>query len=335
VPLSEEHNMQCRTLAAVVAGYLSLSGVAFSADLPDIVRLKNGGMMRGTIVDLVPGDHVSIQLPNGEQRQYPMSDVEYAGSAAREAPPPPAPPAESAAPGPRKQNVGEHGRSDRHVIARVNSKFSPVKLEADDNDITFHVRTGTAQGYVSGWSSTSGGSGAWGAATQVEAYEQLCTAPCTAEIENGDQRFALSKADGKPVAGDGRVSIHGPATIHGKYESYTGTRAVGWLLVLGGAVVVAASPFVAKNDCPTPDYSSAAYRSADPCEPFNTGIFIGMLAAGGAVSLVGILLALKSDESHFTVSPGVASATPKWALASANDRVRGALPVGITGTVHF
>lgn len=60
---------------------LLLAEWAQGADLPDLVVLRNGGMMRGSIVELVPGDHVLIQLPNGEERRIDMSEVEYAGRA--------------------------------------------------------------------------------------------------------------------------------------------------------------------------------------------------------------------------------------------------------------
>src|SRR5689334_10616230 len=63
---------------------------------PDLVRTKDGGMLRGTIVEKVPNDHVEIQLANGQTRTVKMSEVEYAGPANESAPapvPPPPPPA--------------------------------------------------------------------------------------------------------------------------------------------------------------------------------------------------------------------------------------------------
>ena len=36
---------------------------------PDIVRLKNGGFLRGTIAELAPGEFVTLLLVTGETRK--------------------------------------------------------------------------------------------------------------------------------------------------------------------------------------------------------------------------------------------------------------------------
>src|SRR4051812_43719691 len=46
---------------------------------PDIVRLKDGGMVRGVIDEKVPGEYVVITTPSGSSRRFPWSDVSYAG----------------------------------------------------------------------------------------------------------------------------------------------------------------------------------------------------------------------------------------------------------------
>lgn len=48
---------------------------------PDVVLQKDGGMLRGTISELIPGDVVVITLSSGEQRRIAMANVEYAGPA--------------------------------------------------------------------------------------------------------------------------------------------------------------------------------------------------------------------------------------------------------------
>jgi hypothetical protein len=59
-------------LAASVAGAQSM----------DTVELRSGGVVRGTIVELLPGDHVTIQLPSGIRtfQWGEISRVERAGS---------------------------------------------------------------------------------------------------------------------------------------------------------------------------------------------------------------------------------------------------------------
>ena len=46
---------------------------------PDVVRLKNGGMVRGTILEAIPGEAVRVQLSDGNVREFPADTVDYAG----------------------------------------------------------------------------------------------------------------------------------------------------------------------------------------------------------------------------------------------------------------
>lgn len=63
----------------------------------DVIHLKNGGQVRGTIVDVIPGSHARIQLATGEIATIPWSDVASVESAARQsAPGAPAAPAPTA-----------------------------------------------------------------------------------------------------------------------------------------------------------------------------------------------------------------------------------------------
>lgn len=52
------------------------------AAMPDIVVLKDGSMLRGTIVELDKQKEVTIQLPTGKTRTIAMSEVTYAGAEA-------------------------------------------------------------------------------------------------------------------------------------------------------------------------------------------------------------------------------------------------------------
>src|SRR5688500_7843319 len=56
--------------------------VAPKAEGKDVVRLKNGGLVRGTIVELLPGESVTITTALGKTREFAMSEVSYAGPAA-------------------------------------------------------------------------------------------------------------------------------------------------------------------------------------------------------------------------------------------------------------
>ena len=42
----------------------------------DVVYLKNGNIVRGTIIEFVPDEYVDISMPNGRVRSFDMEDVE-------------------------------------------------------------------------------------------------------------------------------------------------------------------------------------------------------------------------------------------------------------------
>lgn len=86
-------------LSILLAATIALTGAPVQAQGPtgeDIVNLKNGGMVRGKILELVPDESVTIEsAATGEKRTYPWSDVagvergdQAGGPPAVEAPPP-------------------------------------------------------------------------------------------------------------------------------------------------------------------------------------------------------------------------------------------------------
>jgi hypothetical protein len=103
--------------AGVTASPTAPTGLV-NVNAPDVVRLKNGGLLRGTISELVPGDFVSIVLITGESRKVPYADVQYAGSssdpanASAVAPSPAA--AGPAATGARRAGAGHCNRRARN-----------------------------------------------------------------------------------------------------------------------------------------------------------------------------------------------------------------------------
>jgi hypothetical protein len=92
---------------------------AAAATAPDLVRLKNGGMLRGTIAESEPGQSVTIVLLTGETRKISAADLRYAGPANAAPPAPaqtaPAPP--TAAPADAKGN----GNGNPQSFAGVNA----------------------------------------------------------------------------------------------------------------------------------------------------------------------------------------------------------------------
>ncbi len=76
---------------------------ATAAPAGDVIHLKNGGQLRGTIVDVIPGSHARIQLATGEVATIPWADIARVESASRPSTAPaPAPTPTPAAPEPQK-----------------------------------------------------------------------------------------------------------------------------------------------------------------------------------------------------------------------------------------
>ncbi|HTQ07154.1 MAG TPA: hypothetical protein VMI54_25030, partial [Polyangiaceae bacterium] len=64
-------------LAAFPTRALAQSAAA-DPTLTDAVELKNGGYLRGMIVEVDPANHVSIRLPDGQVRRIPVAEIEEA-----------------------------------------------------------------------------------------------------------------------------------------------------------------------------------------------------------------------------------------------------------------
>ncbi|HEV8547817.1 MAG TPA: hypothetical protein VGQ57_02295, partial [Polyangiaceae bacterium] len=48
------------------------------AAVADSVELKNGGYLRGLIVEVEPASHVSLRMPDGQLRRIPVAEIEAA-----------------------------------------------------------------------------------------------------------------------------------------------------------------------------------------------------------------------------------------------------------------
>jgi len=68
-------------IPAVLAWMVSMPAAAKpNASDPDVVVLKDGSLVRGTISELKKGEFVTIFLMTGETRTIPTAKVEYAGA---------------------------------------------------------------------------------------------------------------------------------------------------------------------------------------------------------------------------------------------------------------
>jgi hypothetical protein len=134
----------------------SASSLAANPVPPDVVRLKDGGMVRGTIIELVPNGSVRIQLPDGQTRTFAVADTTYAGSDSAE---------------------GHGARSSAAPAiapyATIHAQNAKLALEGAQPNLTFHLETSSAQIAAPGAGPTAVG------------FTRLCTAPCSVEGRRG------------------------------------------------------------------------------------------------------------------------------------------------------
>jgi hypothetical protein len=251
---------------------------------PDIVKLKNGSLYRGTVMELVAGDHVDIRVPSGETKRFPMSDVEYAGPASGAPTPEPPQPAPSPEPAPAAPRP----------LVTVEANEARVHLVATTPDTDFHIRTADATAV--GWT----GRGMYTAVAR--GYTHICAAPCNATLPAGKQRLALSQGGKSPVEPDEPVTIPEAATVRGTYVSYAGTRALGIGIMIAsvaaGAIMVAAA-FHTKQDCSLQSVTGMCTNTPD----IDTGLVFGGLAVAVLGPLVGLPFLLQHDRAEITVEP--------------------------------
>ncbi|MBM4362107.1 MAG: hypothetical protein FJ104_05465 [Deltaproteobacteria bacterium] len=170
----------------------------------------------------------------------------------------------------------------------------PVRLTATSSDVTFHLRTATLEGRVSGfvWGDPTMGTGWWSGKVKADAFGRLCTAPCDAVVEVGAQGFSLSKGDGKLVRVDEDVAVLQPSTLRGEYDDNSGLRTAGWLTAVGGGLLLLGSMSLDADTCKAPDYDCRS-------PPGVIAMQVAGLVAGG----VGVVLILQRDRARIVVTP--------------------------------
>jgi len=239
---------------------------------PDVVRFKNGGMVRGTINELIPGEFVEIRLSSGETRRIPMAQVRYAGAKEDE---------------PRTRPRSESRLPHRPAPRPEGDPKVKVELLAED-DVRFHVLYGQSVGEFSG-TSVFGSTGVRVSGTvQSDSYRELCAAPCKTTIEPGWHTFALSVPPGKPIKVEDPLEVHDGSVLAGQYVSYSALRTAGWITIVTSGIVGAAVMLTSGNDCDV---------DARDCGPIDLTQVLGGAGIAGAGALVGILMIGKRDEA--------------------------------------
>jgi hypothetical protein len=276
----------------------------------DVVLLKDGGMVRGTIAEMVAGEQVTILTIAGQTRTFPMAEVEYAGPASKMPSQDP-----KSEPVPVKDARSTEGDGDKvRPLVTVHGKEAQLSLVGKSDGITFHRRSASAIG--------TGGT--------ALGYDVMCTAPCEVSVPSGSYRLGLSrKGEVATEAEDDVVVPPGQSTIEGEYIDRSGTRTAGWIVF---GVSVASFMVVPKlfetEECEDSPYSGRQCREVIP----DTGWIVGTaVGAGGLVAAT--LMVMTRDKARISVSPGT-PATPMDSARGTNSvsaelrRLQGATMTG-------
>lgn len=226
---------------------------------PDIVRLKTGGMVRGTIAELDPNGTVVIVTIKGDTRTFDMKEVSYAGPAQQEV----ALPATAKATPPANE-----------ATSKPDERTEPIRFTAEGKEklVTLHMRIATS-------------GSALGSPFSVDEYSQVCSAPCDARMRPDMYKLALSAKNGSPVAVEAPIRISGPTELHGRYESYAVTRQVGWLTLALSAVAGIA--------CGVTVLGESKHNNGTEISPYMGGLVLSVVGV-----IAGFAVGLKGDEAY-------------------------------------
>ena len=253
---------------------------------PDIVRLKNGSLLRGTISELVAGETVTIVTVTGKTREIAMAEVEYAGPADRapavpDSQPPAAAQAESD--NEAKEATNRETKVEPYVVREA--RRARLHLTSTPEGLTFHRQTGSAMAVGSGGSAYATG------------YERLCTAPCDISLPAGTEVLALSNGDEPPRKADALTFPAGESQVVGTFESRAGVRTAGWIILVSSVVVgtvMVYSSITSEQTCSDYGFGESCYETADVSVPLLLG---GTLIAAAGIPL-GIVLGVRRDVGH-------------------------------------
>lgn len=183
-----------------------VAAVASAQTPPDVVELRNGGMVRGTLVENIPGDHVTIQLATGEVRTFPASDVVRVGSST-----------------PDPVMVPEPTYAQPAMGMAAQPPTVNLRVVGDSEGISLHRLTGTAS--VSVWTGRGVGTAA------IDQFAIMCGAPCEQAIPAGSYTLGVSQGNGMARRADHSIwHIDHDMTLALEYESREGIRIAGWVI---------------------------------------------------------------------------------------------------------
>jgi len=241
----------------------------------DIVRLKNGGLVRGTITELTPGDSVTILTLGGETKKFSAADVVYAGAVSSD------PLAQSSSRSPAPSAPSTAVRSGAEPYVTLQAPRARVHLASSPRGLIFQRQSAAM---VTG----SGGTGASG-------YLRLCAAPCDIVLPAGRETIRIAGTDGAELERKIVDFPAGSSELRATLEDNHRKRLFGWAALGVGVIGGAALVFTGLKM--RGDHETAGKIAAD------SGLLLGLAGIG-----VGIAFVVQSDsvaiEQRRTIGSG-------------------------------
>jgi hypothetical protein len=276
--------MKAARLGGLFFAFLSLAPVppiasaqtpAAATALERLVRLRDGALFRGELVEEVPSDHLTLKLATGEIRRIAWADLaEVTPLVAPPAPPPAAP-----------YPVMPQAPVAPPVLGPV------VELSSDDASAGLY-RLSAAGSVVVGWRQGV-----------LEVWEPVCRAPCAVQVDHNGY-YAIrgngivpSRPFNLPASGTVRLDVK---------AGHLGPRAGGLIMMslglgaaLGGAVMMATSQTFAPQGPMDPAFATIDQMERQTAQ---TMLIAGgvMVGVGVPLAVGGIVLMVKS-RTHVTI----------------------------------
>ncbi len=259
----------------------------------DAVHLRNGGLYRGRVTEIVPGDHVTVLVaPGNETKRIPWPEVDRVIVASTAVPP--APTASTPAPTPA-------------APAPMIGPLARVHITAPKQVILYRRAPGTSS------------------------FVQACSSPCDLELPIGDtyrlagnglsqnKEFRLQAAPGGSVD----IVVDPPSTggmILGGFVAGTGATAayVGLLMALVGQSEADRSCYSYTGS----GYSSSCEQNKSDGQSVRNAGLVTMIV-GAAVTALGIVVFINSASTDVSQKGGGGSKdayvrTPTWRTAGSS-----------------
>jgi hypothetical protein len=266
---------------------------------PDVIYLKGGGMLRGTLVDAIPGSRARIQLATGEIASVPWEQIDHIGQApGQDQPPPPPrkPPTPRAPTQPAPTPAAVQGSVKVHVEGAEGAQLQYGETGHDD-------------------------------------WKSVCDLPCDASVPAGGH-YRVVGDDIRPTpdfelkAGAGEHE-----NIHVKAASKTWST-LGAIAAGGGGIAAYIGFVIGVTASSTPDTSqtpTSARDAAMQSDQRGTATAGWVTCAIGLGAVIGGLIVVFSNtkttvaqdagsESSARLAPDAFKPTPSWREANVIDR---------------